>query len=142
MEHSEDTPRALAVARRFAAALDLSDWEAVAACLTANCEYSFRGKSTHGREQIVSSYRTIGDWVDATFESVRYESAVDAFAPGRARISFRDLMDHRGHHLDFRCQQIVTLGTEGAIAHIEHVDLPGEAEKVEKFNAACGVQKP
>ena len=142
MKFSNEGNPAIATARRFAAALDQSDWEAAIACLAKNCEYSFRGKSSHGRDQIVSSYRTIGEWVDASFESVRYESAVEALPPDRARISFRDIMDHRGHHLDFRCQQIITLGTEGTIAHIEHIDIPGEAEKAERFNAACGVKKP
>ena len=51
-------------------------------------------------------------------------------------------MDHEGHHLDFRCQQVITLGPERRVVQIEHVDLPGEAEKAERFNAACGVSKP
>jgi hypothetical protein len=37
---------------------------------------------------------------------------------------------------------VITLGQERTIVSIEHVDLPGEPEKVVKFNAACGVKKP
>ena len=130
------------VAQRFAVALDEDRWDAVAACLAADCEYVCRGVTMRGPAQIVASYRTIGEWVVATFESVRYESAVEAIDDDRALISFRDLLDHQGHHLDFRCQQVVTLGPEHTIVHIEHVDLPGEPEKVVRFNAACGVEKP
>ena len=129
------------VARRFAIALDEDRWDAVIACLSPDCEYLFRGAVTRGSAPIVASYRTIGEWVADTFESVRYESAVEAIGVDRAVISFRDVLDHPGHHLDFRCQQVITLGPEGTIVHIEHVDLPGEPEKVVRFNAACGVKK-
>ncbi len=142
MSSANGPTSAIVVARQFAAALDLGDWQAVRSCLSENCEYVFRGQSSFGREQIVSSYETIGKWVEATFDSVRYESAVEDLGPGRAMINFRDLMDHDGHHLDHRCQQIVTLGPDGTIVHIEHIDLPGEPEKVARFNAACGVKKP
>lgn len=134
--------QAVEAALRFAAALDAGDWKAAESCLARDCEYLFRGDATRGAEMIIGMYRTIGEWVDETFESVRYESSVEAEGPDRARIAFRDLLDHRGHHLDFRCDQVITVGAGETIVRIEHIDLPGEPEKVERFNRAWGVQKP
>ncbi len=129
-------------ARRFAAALDDDDWKTSATCLAPDCVYAFRGGETQGREAIIASYRTIGEWVAETFESVRYESAVEPVGDGRARIAFRDVIEHGGHHLDFHCEQLITAGRSGRIVHIEHVDLPGEPEKAVEFNALCGVKRP
>jgi hypothetical protein len=130
------------MARRFAAALDDHDWAAATNCLAPDCIYLFRGTEARGRDQIIDSYRRIGEWVAATFESVSYESKVEALGPARAAITFRDVLDHQGHHLDFRCQQILTTDDEGRVVQIEHIDFPGEPEKVVAFNAACGVKKP
>jgi hypothetical protein len=44
----------------------------------------------------VASYRTIGEWVAATFESVRYESAVEAIDAVRALISSEIYWTTRG----------------------------------------------
>lgn len=133
---------AVRAALRFAAALDKGDWRAAESCLARDCEYLFRRDVTRGAEKIIGMYRTIGEWVEETFASVRYESSVEAEGPDRARIAFRDLLDHRGHHLDFRCEQVITVGAGETVVRIEHIDLPGEPEKVERFNRACGVRKP
>jgi len=126
----------------LASALDRSDWSGSVACLSPECTYEIRGKVNHGAEAIISSYRVIGEWVEATFESVRYESSVEAQEPSIATISFRDLLEHQGHNLDFRCRQIVTLGEDGLICKIQHVDIEGMPEKAAAFNEACGVTKP
>ncbi|MEE9392380.1 MAG: hypothetical protein V3W41_07730 [Planctomycetota bacterium] len=126
----------------LASALDRGDWSACIMCLTSQCEYEFRGTVSKGAEDIISSYRVIGEWVEATFESVRYESAVETLGAKVAKISFRDLMEHQGHRLDFRCQQVITLGDDGLIGKIRHIDIDGMPEKVAEFNKACGVTKP
>lgn len=130
------------VARRFAAALDAADWDAVSALLDDACAYHMRGATTTGVESIVGSYRTIDEWVKATFDSVRYESRVEAQPDGTALITFRDRIDQGAHALDHRCQQRIAVDDAGRITTITHIDLEGEAEKVARFNAACGVVKP
>lgn len=133
---------AVDAARAFAHALDASDWSAAKACLSPSCEYAFRGGELQGPDRIIETYRTIGEWVAKTFDSVRYESSVESSGAKQATISFQDRIAHQGHHLDFRCYQVITVDDAGTICHILHVDLAGEPEKVERFNAACGVQKP
>ena len=128
------------IAERFARALDDGDWDAAASLLHPECRYACRGTLQTG-PSLLDAYRTTDEWAKATFESVRYESRVEV-EDGRARIHFRDLMDHGEHHLDFRCQQLVSVDDDGRIIEIEHIDLPGETEKADRFNRACGVVRP
>lgn len=133
---------AATVARRFAAALDAADWGTVVSLMAPACTYACRGSTTVGAGEIVASYRAVDEWVKTTFEDVRYDSEVQAEGKSLARLSFRDRMRHGAHRLDFRCQQRIELDSEGRIARIEHIDLPGEREKADRFNEACGVQRP
>lgn len=126
----------------FAKALDAGDWAGVEALVARGCTYRIRGDTVVGAEPIVGSYRRIAEWVDSTFDAVRYESEVKPHDGDRARIRFRDLIDHGPHHLDFRCEQLIAVDGSGAIIDIEHVDIPGEPEKAAAFNRACGVAKP
>jgi len=130
------------LALRFVAALEAGDWTATQALLSEACVYEFRGGTLHGPEAIIATYREITEWVDQSFESVRYESRVERRPAGEALIHFRDLMDHGDHHLDFRCQQLIRVDEQGRIGRIQHIDIPGEAEKAAAFNEACGVKRP
>jgi len=135
--------KAVSVATQFAAALNRRDWAGVRALLTADCAYECRGSTTVGADAIVSSYRTMDTWVSETFESVRYDSDIEARPRGQVLIEFRDRMDYGEHHLDFRCLQLLSFTDDNAsIRHIEHIDLPGERDKADRFNRACGVTRP
>ena len=132
----------LTIASSFAAALDRADWDAAQQLLAPGCRYDCRGDTTEGAGAIISAYREVDEWVKRTFERVRYNSQVAALEDGRYRITFRDLIDHRSRHLDFRCQQLLSLDAAGKITRIEHFDLPGERERADAFNEACGVMRP
>lgn len=130
------------IAQRFRAVLDAADWPALSALLDPACVYHFREGQMNGVDEIVGSYRTIDEWVRATFDSVRYESGHEVESGTTALIFFRDLIDHGEHHLDHRCRQRVEINGEGRICSITHIDLEGEPEKAARFNEACGVEKP
>jgi len=134
--------RARATAQGFAAALDRGDWEATASLLADECVYDFRGGRLDGPSAIVACYRKIGEWVDDTFDSVRYESRVELRPGGLVLLHFRDVIEHGEHLLDFRCQQLLSVDPHGQIYRIEHIDIPGEKEKADAFNLACGVARP
>ncbi|KAA3608623.1 MAG: hypothetical protein DWQ01_10995 [Planctomycetota bacterium] len=128
-------------AQEFCSALDAGDWETVASLLAPGCEYACRGELYEGVETIVASYREIDEWVHRSFDSVRYESRIESCSEHEALISFRDVIEHGEHRLDFRCQQRIEVGNDGRILRILHIDLEGEPEKAAQFNWACGVRK-
>ena len=133
---------ATVTAQKFVDALDQGDWNTVQSLLANDCTYSFRNEEIQGHKTIVDMYQSIGVWVDETFDHVCYESSVEVMGDNRMKLHFRDLLDHAGFHLDFRCQQIVTIEDGSKITHIQHIDIPGEPEKAARFNADCGVIKP
>lgn len=130
----------MTVALRFIAALDAADWDGLRALLADSCTYAVRGQLLEGPEAIVASYRSVEDWVRETFDEVRYDSEVLAHDEHTARVGFRDRLRYGERRLDFRCEQHLRID-DGLVAHIEHVDLPGEREKAERFNRACGLTK-
>lgn len=135
-------PTVTDVAQRFAAALDANDWDAALGLLAPRCRYDCRGTTSEGGDAIVASYREIGEWVAATFADVRYASEVVSADPPHVLLEFRDHMRHGDHVLDFRCRQRLTVDADGKIVAIAHIDLPGERDKADRFNAACGVKRP
>lgn len=135
------TPAAVAVL--FAAALEHGDWAGVRALLVQDCVYDCRGTTTTGAEAIACAYRVTDDWVRETFEGLRYDSRFDVVGSREILMTFRDRMAHGPHRLDFRCQQRLSISAAGdQICGIEHVDLPGERDKADRFNRACGVTRP
>ncbi len=135
-------PLPTTTALRFAAVLDAGDWDAARALLSPMCGYECRGSTTEGPDAIVASSREVGEWVAATFTDVRDASAIVATAPGWVTLELRDHMAHGAHVLDFRCRQRLAIDADGQIEVVEHIDLPGEREKADESNAACGVERP
>ncbi|MCZ6836603.1 MAG: hypothetical protein O7G85_12575 [Planctomycetota bacterium] len=123
-------------------ALDQEDYTLAETLLAPDCRYEINDTVMNGRETIIESYRLIGDWVKATFDSYQYSSEVVPRGDDQAIISYRDQIQHGEHELDHRCQQIIKAAPDGLIIEIRHVNLPGEPEKVKAFNKACGVSKP
>ena len=138
MQPNRHVEAALALAQ----ALNDEDYDAAEALLAPECIYEIDGKTVSGRAAIIESYRLIGDWVKATFDTYSYSSEVAADGEAQAIISYRDRIKHGVHQLDHRCRQVVSADTDGLIIEIRHVNLPGESEKAKAFNEACGVSKP
>lgn len=133
----------LAVAARFAHALDREDYGAAAACLAPTCEYSIGSEMHRGPEAIIATYRESGEWAAAQLDSVRYESSVrpSVDAPGGAIVTFTDHIEARGHRLAHRSEQRLWFDEAGRIRLIEHVDLPGERDALEVFFAQVGIAR-
>jgi hypothetical protein len=129
----------LAVAERFAQALDGEDYAAARLCLAPDCEYSIRGVVHRGADAILAAYREAGEWGAAQLDGVRFESSVRAGDGGGAIVAFVDHLECRGEELTHRCEQRLAFDEVGRIRRIEHVDLPGEREALEGFFARVGI---
>jgi hypothetical protein len=132
---------ALTVARALATALDASDYNAARNLMDTECAYDPGTRTITGREAIIASYREADDWGRTTLDQVVFKSTVCMLADRRAAIDYLDRLRHRGHAHDHRCRQIVTVNDDGLVAHIEHVDLPGEPEALQTFFEQVGVQR-
>ncbi len=128
-------------ASAFVRALDTEDFDGAQRLLAPDCEYRFRGKTTRGAGEIVDSYRAAAAWASASFDRIRYESALTQESPERFRVRFIDLTDHAGRSHRHECEQVFTLDARGRINRIEHIDLAGEREKLDAFLKRVGAER-
>lgn len=140
MEPQPDLTPKLA-AQAFVHALDVEDFTAAQSLLDPDCVYQFRGKQTRTANAIIDSYRAAADWARASFDSIRYESDLIQESPTRFRVRYADLTDHAGQSHRHECEQVFTFNSKGRIDTIEHVDLPGERERLDAFLESVGVSR-
>ncbi len=133
--------RAEDAARRLAAALDRSDFEAARPLLADSCTYRMRDEVLAGAEAILASYARNAEWAERSFDRIEYESEVHPAADGRARILFTDRTLHRGVRHVYRCEQLVAVDANGRVGEITHVDLPGQSEALAAFLDRVGVAR-
>jgi hypothetical protein len=129
-------------ARRFAAALDGEDDEAVRARLAAGCVYEAPQGVLVGPEAIVASYRENTVAARGRFAKIEYTSEVAIAGPAEAVITFIDRVMRGGAWHTYRCRQHVRLDAAGLIEHIRHEELPGERERLQQFEAAHSGDRP
>jgi len=124
-------------ARRFAAALDGEDYEAVRASLAFGCVYDAPQGVLIGPEAIVASYRENAVAARSRFAKIEYTSEVATAGPVEAVITFIDRVMLGGVWHEHRCWQHIRLGAGGLIEHVRHEELPGERERLQQFEAAA-----
>jgi hypothetical protein len=129
------------IALRFAQALDREDYASAGECLAAVCEYRIGDDVHRGREAILASYRSSGDWATAHLDGVRYESSVRPGEEGEVVIEFTDHLEHAGQKHTHRCEQHLAFDDSGRIARIRHVDHSGEPEALQRFFEAAGLRR-
>lgn len=132
----------LQTATAFAQALDEENYDRATSLLAEDCKYHFRGKITTGRDEIIRSYQQAGEWAATSFENIRYESRVTTKDTHTARIRFADITAHNGLHHRHECEQLVHVNDANQITRIEHIDLPGERDRLLAFLAKCGIEYP
>jgi limonene-1,2-epoxide hydrolase len=128
----------LHAAQRFAAALDAEDYRAAHSALAADCVYHAPEGLLVGPDRIVASYREHAESARGRFETIEYESAVEAIGPAEAVITFIDRVMLAGAWHQFRCQQRIRIDAAGLVAEIRHEELLGERERLQKFEAGGG----
>ncbi len=131
----------LEVARRWAAALDSDDFDALPGFLSPVCVYHSPGGDLVGPEAIVTSYRESSEWAHATFDRIAWDSEWKAEDDGRVRFTFIDITDHQGQHHVYRCQQLIRLDDDGLIEDIEHVAIEEEERRLAEFLDRVGVRR-
>ena len=130
----------LLTASKFAEALDTEDYDTAKNLLSPNCVYHSGTTIYEGPHEIINVYKKNGDWAAKTFDNIEYESRVEP-AQDSTTITFVDKIQHNGKKLNHQCKQNVYFDNSEMICKIEHEELPGESEALEKFFAETGVTK-
>jgi SnoaL-like domain len=139
LRNGTDNVGVLAVARRFARALDRENYDAVEGLLAADCGYQGPVRALLGPEAIVSSYRDQAALARQLFDAVEYHSEIATTGADTACVSFSDHIVSGGRKHVYRCRQLLHFRTDGLIDCIEHEELPEERDRLFRFCAECGV---
>jgi len=123
----------LSVAHAFARALGRAVFDEAARCLSPAIRYESSDGTMSGVERIVASYRDNHRWFLQHIDRVHQRSHVEALAPGVARITFEDRLEHRGLSHVYRCVDEVSVGRSKFIECIVHSEIDGEREALEEF---------
>lgn len=125
----------LAIARRFAAALDTEDYATARELLAPDCTYHLGNDKIVGQNAIIDSYRTNGESAKRRFVSIDYVSDVEIAGPSTAIIVFIDRLRIGNECHEYRCCQSVMIGSNGLVEEIRHEELPQERERLRSFEA-------
>jgi hypothetical protein len=136
-----DATQEIAIARKFAEALDACDFARAARFLAADCQY-FRPKADVliGPDAILASYRESDVRARRHFDTVDYRSETAVDELGGVRLTFFDELCHEGAAHTFRCSQIVYFDEHQMIARIELAEIPGERERLREFCASNRIE--
>ncbi len=129
------------IARAFVHALDHEDFAAAEPLLAPDCVYTIRSETIQSATEIIASYRAAAEWARTSFDRIRYESQLTQESPSRFRVRYIDLTDHRGLTHRHECEQVFTFNNANQIDTIEHIDLPGERERLDTFLDRVGVTR-
>ncbi len=128
------------IARQFARAIDVEDYKAAGKLLAGAAIYSFRGKRMLGRDKILDSFSQSEEWTKHTFDEVYHDNSIRPVSETVVRVRYIDDVSCDGQELHHQSEQLLEIDPErGVITHITHVDLPGEAQKLDLFMKRCGL---
>lgn len=133
---------AIDITTRLASLLDAADHDQAAQLLAPDCVYDFRGSAMQGRDTIMASYDAAHADAVKTFDEVGYDSAVraDPDDDASAIIRYGDILSKGGVTHRHECEQRITIDREsGLVTRIQHIDLPGERDKLNAFLVSVGL---
>jgi hypothetical protein len=130
----------LAIAKRFAAALDRCDFAEALGYLSPDCRYEIGLETLVGPDAIVASYRLNAEWGSRALQQVIYESEVEEESGGLC-VLYIDRLTQAGQTHEYRCRQHLSLDDSGQIVGILHEELPGERAHLDDFFRRVGVRR-
>jgi hypothetical protein len=87
---------------------------------------------------IVHTYQTNGESARTRFDAIEYSNNVELSGPTTAVIAFTDRVRRGKLSHEYRCRQHVRVDDSGLIVEIRHEELPGERERLRKFENKSG----
>jgi hypothetical protein len=129
MSHKD---KLLDLVKNFAEYLDRNDFASAGAFLADACVYHIRGKTLHGADAIIASYRDNLEAAKPKLDEIHFESRVERISPETYRIHYVDHLTKGGRKHKHQCQQVVQIAGD-KITSIAHHDLPGEVESLKVF---------
>jgi len=125
--------------KAFATALDADEFEVVRKLLSIDCIYTFEEGILVGTDAILDFFRANSQRARVLLDEVVYESEIVEVRADSSVILFIDRLKYRGFEHTYRSQEKLFFGKDYVIKRIEHKEIRGERENLEKFLDQCGI---
>lgn len=127
-------------AKLFGEYLDSDNFEAATPLLAEQCRYEIGDRVLTHRDEIIELYRSNMIEGRQKFDVLEWgKSHTVELTPTSHEVYFSDFLKHKGISHNYRCKQRLTLNEQHQIIEIEHVELPGEREKLLAFKEEVGL---
>jgi hypothetical protein len=122
----------------FAKLMDNCRFDEAARLLAPDCEYHFRDETFQGPKEIMASYSTNFEDARRKLDEIIFSSEVEPINTETYRILYLDRIRKGNHWFEHRSAQVITF-KDGLIDFIQHQDLKGETELLQRFYQRAGI---
>jgi hypothetical protein len=130
----------LKVAQDFASCMDNDDFSKAKTFLANNCKYYIQDNFFNTPEAIIATYKEHSDYAKSTFDSVIYKSQIQQISPLEFEAIYIDIISKNGKSHNYQCKQIINFDQSFRIIRIQHVEIPGEHERILNFYSEIGLK--
>ena len=128
------------IATLFGQYLDQDDFVQFKTILAPDCQYEINGKLLTDNETIAGLYEKNMKEGKLKFDELRWgEAVIKKVTDDQFDVYFSDFLTHQGITHNYHCKQRVTINAAFLVSKIEHIELPGEKEKLTAFYAKVGL---
>lgn len=129
------------IATQFGTFLDNDNFEAVKKLLSHNCKYLIGDDILSGPENISHSYQQ--NMIEGRKKLDKLEwgkSSIEIISESEYYVHFTDYLTHKEKGHIFKCKQKLTINKKGQIIRIEHINEPGEQDKLDRYYKEVGLK--
>lgn len=120
------------IATQFAELMDNNLYDQAGKLMSSDCIYKYKNNLLKGNEIILKTYIDNFQWASKTFDQVEFSSKVEQLTDIKFKLKYLDKLRKNMEWHEHRCVQIITI-RNGQVNKIEHIDLEGEQESLNKF---------
>lgn len=126
------------IVERLALALDNDDYDTAHSTLADDVQYDVKGMTLVGPEAVVDSYRAASLQAHELFDAVGYDHEISSEADGEFVIEYTDILTIGEETLVHHARQNLSVDPNLGVTRIVNVEIPGEADNVDRFLARHG----
>lgn len=132
----------LNVAIKFGQTLDNDDFENFKKILDPKCHYEIGCQVLTTNDSIAGLYEKNMKAGKLKFDELRWgEAEVKQVNENDFDVYFSDFLKHQGIAHNYKCKQRITINDQNLVEKIEHIELPGEKEKLTAYYQKVGLTK-
>lgn len=131
----------ISIAKVFGTSLDQDNFELTATVLSDDCKYLIGENILTGPAEICNSYEENMLAGRKKLDQLKWgKSKITRINNNQFFVHFTDYLTHQNKKYTHRCQQKLTLNSEGKINYIEHIHDQDEQDKLDAFYESVGLK--